>query len=182
MTIAKSSAYLAAGLILFAVVGSIMFWKSKLRPRVTTITEPGFRLTLPDEWTPIASNDPTRWGYQAANNTDHLTASILGDMSGVVRDQREAIFRKLVEIRRRVETKMPGFENVSTTEPTLGESGGVLAARYSGFDAARNRRFHCLLLGSRVAAYAFYYEALDMTKSEAERRAKSIFNSIAVPG
>jgi hypothetical protein len=145
------------------------------------ITEPGFRLTLPDEWTPIASNDPTRWGYQAANTTDHLTASILGDTSGVDRDQRGAVFHKLVALRRRVETKMPGFENVSVTEATFGESGDVLAALYTGFDAARNRRFHCLLLGSTLAAYAFYYEAVDMTESEAEGRAKSIFNSIDVP-
>jgi hypothetical protein len=145
------------------------------------LPNPDFDSLYQTNGTPIASNDAARWGYQAANKTDHLTASILGDMSGVGGDQRGAVFHKLVDIRRRVETKTPGFENVSVTEPTFGESGGVLAARYSGFDAARNRRFHCLLLGSPVAAYAFYYEAVDMTESEAEGRAKSIFNSIDVP-
>jgi hypothetical protein len=60
------------------------------------------------------------------------------------RDERVESFKRVVEIRRGVETKMPGFAAVAVTEPTFEEANGLLAARYGGVDSERKRRFHCL--------------------------------------
>jgi hypothetical protein len=97
------------------------------------------------------------------------------------RDEREESFKRVVEIRRGIETKMPGFAAVIATEPTFGEADGLLAARYGGVDSERKRRFHCLLLGSSKVVMIFYYEAVDMPESQSESRAKAIFNSVVVP-
>ena len=70
---------------------------------------------------------------------------------------------------------------VVVTEPVLGESQGVLAARYAGFDSVRQRRFHCLLLASSAAFEIFYYEAVHIAEPLAENRAKAIFNSVDIP-
>jgi len=79
------------------------------------------------------------------------------------------------------ETKMPGFEDVSVSEPSYGEARGTMAARYQGFDRSRHRRFHCLILASSSAFEIFYYEAVDLGQSLAEERAKAIFNSVDIP-
>jgi hypothetical protein len=60
------------------------------------------------------------------------------------RDERVESFKRVVEIRRGVETKMPGFAAVAVTEPTFEEADGLLAARYGGVDSERKRRFHYL--------------------------------------
>jgi hypothetical protein len=66
----------------------------------------------------------------------------------ISRDERIATFKCVVEIRRGIETKIPGFAAVVATEPTFGEVDGLLAARCGGVDSERKRRFHFLLLGS----------------------------------
>lgn len=96
-------------------------------------------------------------------------------------DDRVAMFTRWVNKRRAVETRLPGSDGITTTEPLFGESSGVLAARYAGLDYARRRRFHCLLLASSSAFEIFYYEAVDMTEQAAEERAKAIFNSVDIP-
>ena len=58
--------------------------------------------------------------------------------------RKVASFKRVLEIRRGGETKMPGFAAVAVTEPTFGEANGLLAARYGGVDSERKRRFHCL--------------------------------------
>lgn len=147
----------------------------------TEITESAFRLTLPGSWNANTSNDPTRWSYVSKDRHEGLTVSIIGDLSKMDSDERSSTFRKLVAIRKGVETKLPGSEDVEVSEPTFGEARGVLAARYFGSDPVRHRRFYCLLLGSPLTVTVFYYEAVDLGEAEAEAHAKGIFNSISVP-
>jgi len=82
-------------------------------------------------------------------------------------DHKPAHFTRMVRVRRGAETKMPGFADVSVSAPMFGEAGGVLAARYQGFDAARQRRFHCVLLASSTAFGMLYYEGLDLSEPQA---------------
>jgi hypothetical protein len=85
------------------------------------------------------------------------------------------------ELRKKAESATPGVTAVTTTDTTFGESGGILAARYGGAEPAQHRRFPCLMLGSTSAFTIFYYEAVGLTQSETDARAKTIMNSIVVP-
>ena len=67
------------------------------------------------------------------------------------------------------------------TEIRYGESDGVLAARYGGFEPPTRRRFHALLLCSPLAVTVYYYEAIGLSEAEASDRARTIMNSIVVP-
>lgn len=147
----------------------------------TKITEVAFQLTLPGEWSAIPSNDAARWTYASKDGHENLTVSIFGDLSKMSPEEKSSSFRKIVGIRQKAETKFRGSESVEVSDPTFGESDGVLAARYLGVDRARRSRFHCLLLASSLTVTTFYYEALDFSESEAEAHAKEIFNSISVP-
>ena len=158
-----------------------MFWQSKPKPQETTFSDPAFRITFSGHWTQETSTDPTRWSYRTDDKHEQLTVSMIGDTQKLDRDERVKAFRRIVEMRKNVETKMPGFENVAVTEPSFAETGGILAARYSGVDAERQRRFHCLLLGSSRTIMIFYYEGIEMTETQSEDRARAIFNSITIP-
>jgi hypothetical protein len=166
----------------------MLFSKSKpaiknARPEDTRINETSFRLILPGTWTPAPSNDLARRDYHT--DSEQLTVSIFGSLFGAPgamnHDAKVATFMRLVDKRRDVETKVPGSVAITVTEPLFGESGGVLAARYRGFDAGRQRRLHCMMLASVSAFEIFYYEAVDMTEAAAEDRAKAIFNSVDIP-
>jgi hypothetical protein len=165
----------------------MLFSRSKAKPTnasrdETRISETSFRLTLPGKWAPEPSSDPTRRQYHTSS--EDLTVSIFGSLFGapgtMSHDDRMAMFAHWVDKRRDLEKKVTGTSTITTTEPLFGESGGVLAARYAGFDG-HTRRFHCLLLASSSAFEIFYYEAVDMTAQAAEQRAKSIFNSVDIP-
>jgi hypothetical protein len=82
-----------------------------------------------------------------------------------------------VVLRRKAEAEVSG---IVMTNTTFGESRGVFAARFAGFESASQRRFNCLLLCSQSGVTTFYYEALGMTEQEADARAKPVFNSVAV--
>ena len=182
----RTSAYFALVLIIAAAVGWRISRKSQPKlestsARDTRINETSFRLTLPGTWTPTPSNDPARRDYHT--DSEQLTVSIFGSLFGAPgtmnHDAEVATFTRWVDKRRDVETKVAGSATV--TEPLFGESGGVLAARYTGFDAGRQRRFHCMMLASSSAFEIFYYEAVEMTEQQAENRAKAIFNSVDIP-
>jgi len=184
----RLSAYFALVLVIFVMVGSIMFWKSSSKHKNalsndTQINEVSFRLTLPGPWTANPTVDPSRRTYHT--EAEQLTVSVFGSLFGVPgamnHDEKSATFLRWVSKRRDAETKMPGFADVTVTEPTFGESEGTLAARYQGFDPARNRRFHCLILASQSAFEIFYYEGVGFSDAAAEDRAKSIFNTVDIP-
>jgi hypothetical protein len=170
----------APGLVLagLGIAALSVFGKSKATE--TPINEPAFRLTLPGQWSSQPSSDPTRWVYHS-DNGEELTVSILGLKSGMSADERSKMFKRLAELRKHAESATPGLSAVSTTETTFGESGGILAARYGGTEPAAHRRFMCLMLGSTSAFTVFYYEAVGLTQSETDARAKTIMNSVVVP-
>jgi len=170
--------------LLCAVLGGpSMFGQSQPRSNDTIIREVSFRLTLPGAWSSGPTDDPTKRTYHTKD--EQLTVSIFGSLFGasgeMTHDDRAERFHTWVNKRRDVENKMPGFADVVVSEPSFGESQGTLAARYTGFDGARQRRFHCLVLASSSAFEIFYYEAVDMKESLVGDRAKAIFNSIDIP-
>jgi hypothetical protein len=174
-----SSQLALAGLVFAGVAALSMFGNSKATD--TAIDEPAFRLTLPGQWSRKPSSDPTRWVYQS-DNGEELTVSLLGLKSGMSTDERSKMFKRLAELRKHAESAMPnGLTAVTTTDTTFGESGGILAARYGGTEPAVHRRFICLMLGSTSAFTVFYYEAVGLTQSETDARAKTIMNSVVVP-
>jgi len=172
-----SSRLLFAGFVFPVVVAFGMSGESK--PKETVIDERAFRFTLPGQWSREPSSDPTRWSYQN-DHGEYLTVSLLGFSSGMGAEERSKVFNRLVEMRKHAETALPGFTAVTTTQTTFGESGGILAARYSGIQSAVHRRFTCLMLGSSSAFTVFYYEAVGLSKTQSEARAKAIMNSIIV--
>ena len=161
--IRTSSELVLAGLVFAGVAALSVFGKSK--PTDTPINEPAFHLTLPGQWSSKPSSDPTRWVYHTGNG-EELTVSILGLKSGMSADERSKMFKRLAELRKHADSATPGLTAVTTTETTFGESGGILAARYSRAEPALHRRF--------------YYEAVGLTKSETDARAKTIMNSVVV--
>ena len=173
-----SSRLLLAGLVFAGVAALSMFGKSKATD--TAIDEGAFRLTLPGQWSKKPSSDPTRWVYHS-DNGEELTVSLLGFKSGMSADERSKTFKRLAELRKHAETGTPGLTSVTTTDTTFGESEGILAARYGGSEPALHRRFMCLMLGSTSAFTIFYYEAVGLTQSETDTRAKTIMNSVVVP-
>jgi len=191
-------AYLALLLIVAIIAGSMIFWRSKPQSKTphpedtgiardpgsqdTRINETSFRLTLPGICAVDAPSDPNRRNYHT--RAEELTVSIFGSLlpaSGKSHDEKAATFRRWVNKRRDLETRVPGTEGAKVTEPIFGESGGVFAARYTGFDPSSQRRFHCMLLASSSAFEIFYYEAEGMTEQAAEDRAKPIFKSVDIP-
>jgi hypothetical protein len=157
-----------------------MFWKSKAKE--TPVHERAFSLTLPGAWVAEPSSDPTRWSYHTNEGHESLTVSLIGgSTTRLSRDEQSRTIERMVEISRRVQTKVPGITAITMTDATYGESEGVLAARYGGIEPARQRRFHCLLLSSPVAVTSFYYEAVGLTDADSEARARTIMNSIVVP-
>jgi len=167
-----------AGLVFAGVAAFSMYGQEKATD--TPIDEPAFRLTLPGQWSRKPSSDPTRWVYRS-DNREQLTVSLLGLKSGISADERSKIFKRLAELRRHAESAAPGLTAVTTTDTTFGESGGILAARYGGAEPAVHRGFVCLMLGSTTAFTVFYYEAVGLTQSETDARAKTIMNSVVVP-
>jgi hypothetical protein len=151
----------------------------------TVINETSFRVTLPGSWTTGDINDPSHRTYLSATGNEGLTVSSFGSFFGSPgsksHDERTVIFKRWVEKRRQVESKMPGSADETVTEPFYAEAQGTMAARYEGFDPSRHRRFHCLVLASSSAFEIFYYEAVDLAQSLAEERAKTIFNSVDIP-
>jgi hypothetical protein len=176
--IRTSSQLVLAGLVFAGVAALSMFGKSKATD--TAIDEPAFRLTLPGQWSRKPSSDPTRWVYHS-DNGEELTVSLLGLKNGMSTDERSKMFKRLAELRKHAESATPGLTAVTTTDTTFGESGGILAARYGGSEPAVQRRFMCLMLGSASAFTVFYYEAVGLTQSETDARAKTIMNSVVVP-
>jgi hypothetical protein len=176
--IRSSSELVLAGLVFVGVAALSAFGKSKATD--TPINESAFRLTLPGQWSSKPSSDPTRWVYHS-DNGEELTVSFLGLKSGMSADERSKMFKRLAELRKHAESATPGLTAVTTTETTFGESGGILAARYGGTELAVHRRFMCLMLGSTSAFTVFYYEAVGLTQSETDARAKTILNSVVVP-
>jgi len=146
----------------------------------TSIDEPAFRLTLPGHWRNKPSSDPKRWIY-GSDDQEQLTVSLLGLGSGMSANERTKMFRRLVQSRKHAESDAPGLTAVTITETAFGESGGILAARYGGTEPAVQRRFICLMLGSTTAFMIFYYEAVGLTQSETDARAKLIIDSVVVP-
>jgi len=147
----------------------------------TTIKENAFSLTLPGKWSVDASDDPTRWSYHADNGHEFLTVSLLTFKQRPNNEQQQQTIKRVAEIHRGVETKAAGTTSLTMTEITYGEWNGVLAAQYEGFEPPTRRRFHALLLCSPLAVTVYYYEAIDLSESEASNRARTITNSIAVP-
>lgn len=145
----RPTSYLSVGVISAVVAGAIVFWNWELGPRGTSINEPEFRVTLPGLWSQEASPDWAQWSYHTEAKNEQLTVSMpLVIAQQMSRDERVVSFKRVVEIRRGIETKMPGFAAVAVTEPAFGEADGLLAARYGGVDSERQRRFHCLLPGA----------------------------------
>jgi len=175
--ISTSSRLLLARLVFAGVAALSMFGKSKATD--TAIDEGAFRLTLPGQWNKKPSSDPTSWVYHS-DNGEELTVSLLGFKSGMSADERSKTFKRLAELRKHAETT-PGLTSVTTTVTTFGESEGILAARYGGSEPSVHRRFMCLMLGSTSAFTIFYYEAVGLTQSETDARAKTIMNSVVVP-
>lgn len=171
----KRTPWLIAGLAFAGVAALSTFGKSKAAD--TAIDEQAFRLTLPGQWTRKPSSDPTRWVYRS-DKLEELTVSILGFKNGMSADERSKTFKRLAELRKHAESARPGS---TTGDTTFGESGGILAARYGGAEPEAHRRFWCLLLGSTSAFTVFYYEAVGLTQSETDARAKAIMNSVVVP-
>ena len=147
----------------------------------TAIRENAFSLILPGKWSVDASNDPTRRSYHADNGREFLTVSLVVFANRLSNEEQHQTIKRMAEIHRGVQTKVPGVTALTMTETTFGESGSVLAARYGGIEPATQRRFHTLLLCSPLAVTVYYYEALGLSEAEAASRARTIMNSIAVP-
>jgi hypothetical protein len=179
------SRFVVAALVFATSANLMSYSQPEPRPQNTVINETSFRLTLPGPWSTGDINDPSRRTYHSATRNEGLTVSIFGSFFGSPgsksHDERTAIFKRWVEKRRQIETKMPGSADATVTEPSYGEAQGTMVARYEGFDPSRHRRFHCLVLASSSAFEIFYYEAVDVAQSLAEEHAKAIFNSVDIP-
>lgn len=179
------SRFADAALVFATSASLISYSQPEPRPQNTVINETSFRLTLPGPWTTGDMNDPSRRTYHSATGDEGLTVSIFGSFFGSPgsksHDERAVIFKRWVEKRRQVETKMPGSADATVTEPFYSEAQGTMAARYEGFDPSRRRRFHCLVLASSSAFEIFYYESVDVGQGLAEEHAKAIFNSVDIP-
>jgi hypothetical protein len=147
-------------------------------PHSTTVSEPAFRVTLPGSWSD-ASGDPGTWVYRSTED-EQLTVSVWGLDSGLSRGQREKTMRRVIELRRQSEEAAAASVRLSATR--FGNAGGILAARYSGTEPDTGRRLHCLVLGSKRAITFVYYESLTLPPQQSDARARSIFNTVAVPG
>jgi hypothetical protein len=185
LSLKTPSLFSIAAIVLATSVAPALFSQSKTKPQNTVINETSFRLTLPGLWTTDETTDPSRRTYHSASGNEGLTVSIFGSFFGPPgsknHDERSDVFKRWVEKRRQVETKIPGVADANITEPLFGEARGTMAARYQGFDPSRNRRFHCLILANSSAFEIVYYEAVDVAQSIAEEHAKTIFNSVDIP-
>ena len=172
--------YLIVGVLasLFLLDG-VFFGRSKNKQKI--FSTDAFSLTIPNDWTDVstsANSDP--WKYQSSRKDEELTVSIVGWTEPMATEQRRSAFDKLVELRHRVETKMPnGPKGVKVTDPVFAAADGIFVARYGGSDAS-GRQFRCLLLAGSRAVTIFYYESAGMTENEADAKARPIFNSIQI--
>ncbi len=144
----------------------------------TVIREQAYQLTLPGSWKKEPSTDPTRFNYRSAIGQQFLTVSVAWFNRRLNEDEQLATAERLVQARRKAEQKAPGLTAVTMTPILHGEAGGVLAARWSGREPARRRRFHTLFLCSRIGFTVFYYEGIGMGDKEAADTARKIMNSI----
>lgn len=171
--------FLVGALASLFLPAGVFFGQSKSKEKV--FSTDAFRLAVPNDWTDVstsASGDP--WIYRSRRKDEGLTVSIVGWTEPMAREQRRSAFDKLVELRHRAETKMPnGPKGVKVTAPILAGADGIFVARYGGSDDT-GRQFRCLLLGGNRAVTIFYYESVGMTESEADTRARPIFNSIHI--
>ena len=155
--------------------------KEKSQMNTTEIKENAFRFTLPGRWSTEKSSDPSRWSYRAVDGRESLTVSLFVFANRLNNERQHQTIERMAKIIRGVQTKLPGVTAITMSETNFGESGGILAARFGGLEPARQRRFHDLLLCSPLAVTGFYYEAIGLSETEADARARRIMNSIVVP-
>jgi len=160
-----------------------IFGQSQAKTGDTRINETSFRLTLPGVWKSGKTDDPNLRTYHTEN--EQVTVSIFGSFfpttGNVTHEDKVAIFRRWVNKRRDMETKIEESAGITLGEPLYAEVHGTMAARYEGSDSARHRRFHSLILASSTAFEFFYYEAVEMPEAVVRDRARSIFNSAEIP-
>jgi hypothetical protein len=138
-----------------------------------------FQVTLPVDWTKQPSPDPTRWSYESSERNEALTVSLL-QFNWSNEDERSAVFNRVIEIRRKNETAMPGTGVMELSPTVFGELGDTLAARYQGFDRAGNRHSSCLFLFRKKNLTVYFYESIGLSEGQSNARARAIMNSIVV--
>jgi hypothetical protein len=166
-------------LILVLTIGARLPWK--LMEQGTRVQEQAFRLTLPGKWFSNPRPDATGWSYRSEDSREALTVSLVAWKQRLGRDEESKALKRVMEIRRQVESKAINMPSLTMTEPAIAESDGIFAARYGGAAESKQYRFHTLLLSSPLAITVFFYEANGLTKEESDTRGRAIFNSIVVP-
>jgi hypothetical protein len=167
------------GYLLSGFLGANLFWESEAKDaKDTSVDEPPFRLTLPGRWLRKPSSNP--WVYYTEDGREQLTVSLMGSDIEMNKEQQSDTLKKLVEIHRRTQTKMPDVGVVTMSDTTFAEVGRVLAARYGGVNPAHHRQFASLLLCGPRAITIYYYEASGLTQAEFETRGRTMMNSIVM--
>jgi len=118
--------------------------------------------------------------YRCQTVQEQVTVSLMGTEHPMSADEQSTTLHAYLEHRRQAELHDSDESQVVLSDVSSGQSSGTLAARYSGFQPATERRFVCLVLCSGSLIGTFYYEALGAPEEQAEARAKTIFNSVGI--
>ena len=153
------------------------FGCSKAGPKETAISQRGFSIALPGEWSRRSEEGGSRLVFSSSASREQLTVSLMPSSHRMEPEQRLSRFNRVLDLRRQSETQGLDPSAVTMTASTIMEESGIHSARYSGFEPSSQRRFTCLLCCSSSLVATFYYEAIGLPQSQAEERASAILAS-----
>jgi hypothetical protein len=134
-------------------------------------------MMLPGQWQFIQTHDESRLIYQETTGREQLTVTVFSLTPGLTEEQRKGVVERMLAKLRESEQEVRGT-SAKFSPVGYGQSGDVLAARYTGNNLETGRRFASLLLCSSHTAANFYYEAFELTGEKFEERVRYMMNSI----
>jgi hypothetical protein len=149
---------------------------------MTAITESFFALLLPGEWKEIKTGKPMLWQYQSQAGSEQLTVSVVQYHKQLFPRDIEPHLEQYLQVRRKAEVDAARGASLEVTPVAILQQGGGVAASYSGFHPPISRRFLNFTIGNTKVVVTFYYEALDMTVADFDRRKREVIGSVSVAG
>jgi len=99
-----------------------------------------------------------------------LSVTVLQYRTAISPEQIRTHLEQYLEVRRQNEVGVARSAKLEITPATVSQQGNAVTASYGGFHPELNRRFLCFSIANARLIVTFYYEALDSSAADFEKR------------
>ncbi len=147
---------------------------------MTSVSTRFFAVELPGAWQEIKTADPTLLQYRSGVGSEQLSITTLPYSKPIRPEDVQPYLEQYLQVRRKTETDVVGSANLELTPVTINPQGTGVIASYNGFQPAAARRFLSFTVSNAKVVVTFYYEALDTTAADFDRRKREVLGSVKV--